>query len=157
MAKHSAIRVRVCPEDFDAGKELNLLHGGDVHSGAVCSFVGYVREFAADTQSQQLQLEHYPGMTEKALYKIAVDAEKQWALTGITIIHRVGELQPAEQIVMVICKSKHRKDAFAGCECIMDFLKVNAPFWKKELTAQGGHWVEQKLSDRNRALNWKTR
>ena len=151
-----SVLVKVSQQDFDAGSELKRLHARDVKTGAACSFIGYVREFAGGADGQQMVLEHYPGMTEKALYKIAEDACKQWALTGVSIIHRVGSLQPADQIVMVICNSGHRKDAFAACEFIMDFLKVSAPFWKKEITAQGGHWVEQKLTDKQKAANWKS-
>ncbi|ABC31904.1 Molybdopterin converting factor, large subunit [Hahella chejuensis KCTC 2396] len=150
------IRIDVTTDDFDLGEETRRLTDGDTAVGAVCSFVGLVRDFSDKPDVKGLYLEHYPAMTEKSLTKIAKEAFQRWDLNGVRVIHRVGELWAGDQIVLVVTASAHRGDAFAACEFIMDYLKVQAPFWKKELTAEGEHWVEAKESDQVRAGEWSS-
>jgi molybdopterin synthase catalytic subunit len=150
----STMTIRVGIEDFDAGAEIRKLQNGDVKVGAVCSLIGFVRDFGDTADILGMELEHYPGMTEKALREIAGEAGQRWPLEGIVIIHRVGNLKPADQIVLVACSSAHRKAAFSGCEYIIDYLKVRAPFWKKEITAKGARWVDAKTSDEQMAKTW---
>lgn len=137
------MKVCVQTEDFDAGAEMRAL-SRDPKVGAVASFVGVVREVA-------MALEHYPGMTERALQKIVDEAKSRWQVLDCTVIHRTGALQPTDQIVLVAVASGHRADAFAACEFIMDYLKTQAPFWKKE----GVGWVEARASDDKAAERWK--
>ncbi|MDA1117420.1 MAG: molybdenum cofactor biosynthesis protein MoaE [Proteobacteria bacterium] len=137
------MKVSVQAADFDAGAEMRAL-SRDPKVGAVASFVGVVREVA-------MTLEHYPGMTERALQRIVEDARARWQVLDCTVIHRTGALQPTDQIVLVAVASSHRGDAFAACEFIMDFLKTQAPFWKKE----GAGWVEARASDDKAAERWK--
>jgi len=141
------MKVSVQAEDFDAGAEIRAL-SRDPKVGAVASFIGVVREVA-------MTLEHYPGMTEKALRGIVEEARGRWQLLGCTVIHRYGPLRPTDQIVLVVVASAHRGDAFAACEFIMDYLKTQAPFWKKEETPQGARWVEAKAADDAAAERWK--
>ena len=148
------IRVQIAP--FDPGAELNAVHAGDLSVGAVVSFTGYVRDINQDAAIQELFLEHYPGMTEKALAKIRDEAMQRWPLIGVQILHRVGALSLAEPIVFVATSSMHREAAFAACEFIMDYLKTRAPFWKKEQTTSGAHWVEGRDSDQQAAARWDT-
>ncbi len=138
--------IRVQHEDFDsAALQRELIAGrGDV--GAVASFIGLVRDLEGDAL-QQMTLEHYPGMTEKALEGIAKRAAERWQVLDLAIIHRIGRLKPADQIVLVMVLSPHRGDAFAACEFIMDYLKTEAPFWKKEARKGGSQWVESRKSD----------
>ena len=138
--------IRVQHNDFDIAAINRELLAGRSDVGAVASFIGLVRDLADDSL-QQMALEHYPGMTEKALQGIAVKAQARWQLADLAIIHRVGALKPADQIVMVSVLSAHRGDAFAACEFIMDYLKTEAPFWKKEISEQGSKWVETRKSD----------
>lgn len=148
-------RVRVQVEDFDVGRELESLTQGRTDVGGLASFVGLVRS-ANDGQSVQgMTLEHYPGMTEKALEEICTQAHARWDLTDTLVIHRVGRLVPGDRIVLVGVASAHRGEAFEACEFIMDFLKTRAPFWKKEETAQGPRWVEARASDDAAAERWK--
>lgn len=149
-----SIRVQTMP--FNPGHELNAVHAGDLGVGAVVSFTGYVRDINQDATIQELFLEHYPGMTEKALAKIHDEAMQRWPLIGAHILHRVGPLSLAEPIVFVATSSAHRGAAFAACEFIMDHLKTRAPFWKKEQTATGSHWVEGRDSDQLAAARWNT-
>jgi len=137
------MRISVQREDFDAGAEIRAL-SSDPKVGAVASFIGVVREAA-------MTLEHYPGMTEKALEGILADARSRWQVLECTVIHRYGELEPTDQIVLVAVASAHRGDAFAACEFIMDYLKTRAPFWKKEAAG----WVEARVSDDEAAERWK--
>ena len=153
--------VSVQQADFDAGAEIAALSAGREDVGAVASFVGLVRADkqagagAGETPSvQAMSLEHYPGMTEKALQEIVVQAEARWELLGVRVIHRVGRLVPGDRIVFVAVASSHRGDAFAACEFIMDYLKTRAPFWKKEETPQGGRWVDARESDDAAARRW---
>ena len=148
-------RVRVQPEDFDTGRELEALTRGRVDVGAVASFVGLVRD-ANDGQSiRAMTLEHYPGMTERALEDICAQAHSRWNLVDTLVIHRVGPLAPGDRIVLVGVSSAHRGDAFAACEFIMDYLKTRAPFWKREDTPEGARWVEARASDDTAAGRWK--
>jgi molybdopterin synthase catalytic subunit len=140
------VKISVQREDFDLSREIKSF--GDPKIGAIASFVGVVREVP-------MTLEHYPGMTERAISKIVDEARSRWQVMDCTVIHRYGDLQPSDQIVMVAVASAHRGDAFAACEFIMDYLKTQAPFWKKEETAQGARWVEARASDDAAADRWR--
>jgi molybdopterin synthase catalytic subunit len=148
--------VRVQEADFDVGAEIAALSAGRDDVGAVASFVGLVRADKASTNSpvQAMTLEHYPGMTEKALGEIVEQAQARWQLLGVRVIHRVGRLVPGDRIVFVAVSSSHRGDAFAACEFIMDYLKTRAPFWKKEESGQGGRWVDARETDDTAAARW---
>jgi molybdopterin synthase catalytic subunit len=148
------VSVRVQSEDFDIAREIAALRAGDARVGAVAAFIGLVRDINDAAEVSTLTLEHYPGMTEKALSGIVDEAKTRWRIYDALVIHRVGELKPTDQIVLVIVTSAHRGDAFAACEFIMDYLKTRAPFWKKELTAAGERWVEARASDDERAERW---
>lgn len=147
--------IRVQVETFDAGAELNRLHAANLGIGAVVSFVGYVRDFNDGQAVAGMLLEHYPGMTEKALAKIEAAARERWPLLTVEIIHRVGGLEPGEPIVFVGTSSAHRQAAFDACAFIMDYLKTRAPFWKKERTTDGERWVEGRGSDQQAAQRWE--
>ena len=149
--------VRVQSEDFDAGRELAALRGQDRSVGAVAAFIGTVRDVNAKASVATMTLKHYPGMTEKALIAIIDDAKSRWDIADALVIHRVGALKPADQIVLVGVTSAHRGDAFAACEFIIDYLKTRAPFWKKEDTPEGERWVEPRTSDDDAAARWRTR
>jgi molybdopterin synthase catalytic subunit len=141
------MKISVQSGDFDAGLEIrNISKNSKI--GAVASFVGLVRDVA-------MTLEHYPGMTERAIAKIVDEAKSRWQVIDCAVIHRYGALQPNDQIVMVAVASGHRGDAFAACEFIMDYLKTRAPFWKKEQTAEGTRWVEAKAVDDKAAERWR--
>jgi len=146
--------VRVQHEDFDLTREVQALRQGDAGVGAVAVFVGTVRDVNEGSGVSTLTLEHYPGMTESALEDIAAQAHQRWRLNGTLIIHRYGELQPCDQIVLVAVTSAHRGDAFEACEFIMDFLKTRAPFWKKEQTSAGTRWVDARRADDEAAARW---
>lgn len=142
--------VRVQQECFDAGAELN---GFDPNGGgAVVTFTGLVREVAGGLE--QMLIEHYPAMTEKALREIAADAEERWQLSNVLVIHRFGTLQPDEPIMMVATASRHRDAAFEAATFLMDYLKSRAPFWKKEKTAAGENWVESTVKDDDALKRW---
>jgi molybdopterin synthase catalytic subunit len=145
--------IRVQNEDFDLSALNRELLGGRSDVGAIASFIGLVRDLE-DAPLQQMTLEHYPGMTEKALQGIAAKARERWQIVDLAIIHRVGRLKPADQIVLVTVLSGHRGDAFAACEFIMDYLKTDAPFWKKEVSDQGSNWVAAKKSDLASQKKW---
>ncbi len=147
--------IRVQAQAFDPGQELNALHAANLGIGAVVSFVGYVRDFNEGREVGGMFLEHFPGMTEKALGKIAAEAEQRWPLLNIEIIHRIGRLEPGEPIVFVGTSSAHRQAAFDACNFIMDYLKTRAPFWKKEDTAEGPRWVEGRCSDQDAVARWQ--
>ena len=159
--------VSVQEADFDAGAEIAALSAGRDDVGAVASFTGLVRadkqadaavaaRVGADAPAvQAMTLEHYPGMTEKALEAIVDEARGRWDLYGVRVIHRVGRLVPGDRIVFVAVASAHRGEAFAACEFIMDYLKTRAPFWKKEETPQGGRWVDARESDDHAAGRWE--
>ena len=146
--------VRVQYKSFDVGQLTADLHARNPRVGAVVNFIGYVRDLNIGQSVSELFLEHYPGMTEKALEQIAEEARERWPLLGVEIVHRVGALSVCEPIVFVGVSSKHRHMAFEACAFIMDVLKTRAPFWKRESTAQGSYWVEARESDQNAALRW---
>ena len=146
--------VRVQTEDFDLTTEMAELRAGFPKIGAVVSFVGTVRDLNEGEQVAEMELEHYPGMTEKALGDIVTQARARWELFDALIIHRVGPLKPLDQIVLVAVTSAHRGEAFAACEFIIDYLKIQAPFWKKEQTPQGARWVDARVSDDVAMQKW---
>ncbi len=146
--------VSVQQADFHIDQVLDELAAGRRDVGAVAVFIGKVRDINSGDDVSTLTLEHYPGMTEKSIEKIVTEAEQRWALMDSTVIHRVGELQPTDNIVLVAVASAHRGDAFQACEFIMDYLKTRAPFWKKEQTADGERWVEARNSDKKAAQRW---
>ncbi|UBM26159.1 molybdopterin synthase catalytic subunit MoaE [Pseudomonas sp. p1(2021b)] len=146
--------IRVQQQAFDPGVETNAMHAANVGVGAVVAFVGYVRDFNDGQDVAGMFLEHYPGMTEKALAKIVVEAEQRWPLLKVEVLHRIGSLQPGEPIVFVGVASAHRQAAFDACNFIMDYLKTRAPFWKKEDTQDGPRWVDGKQSDQDAAGRW---
>ncbi|NOJ22766.1 molybdopterin synthase catalytic subunit MoaE [Vibrio coralliilyticus] len=148
-------RVSVQFEDFSVGAEYEALAQGTV-SGAVVTFVGKVRDMNLGDNVTGLSLEHYPGMTEKALGEICQQAEQRWPLLDVRVIHRVGDLDIGDQIVFVGVSSAHRGAAFEACEFIMDYLKTKAPFWKKERTTEETRWVESRESDAKAAERWKS-
>jgi molybdopterin synthase catalytic subunit len=147
--------VRVQAEDFDVGRELDALTDGRKDVGAVASFVGLVRDANDGHAIRGMTLEHYPGMTEKALADICAQASERWKLIDTLVIHRIGALAPGERIVLVGVSSAHRGDAFAACEFIMDYLKTRAPFWKREETPEGARWVDARDADETAARRWK--
>jgi molybdopterin synthase catalytic subunit len=147
--------VRVQQEDFDVGAELAALTAGDARVGAVASFVGLVRDRNDGDQVAGMTLEHYPGMTEKALEQIVADAKSRWALYDVLVIHRVGPLKPTDRIVFVATTSAHRGEAFAACEFVMDYLKTQAPFWKREETPNGARWVDARETDDQALKRWE--
>jgi molybdopterin synthase catalytic subunit len=146
--------VRVQTADFDVAREIAALHAGDARVGAVAAFIGLVRDINDAAAVSTLTLEHYPGMTEKALTGIVDEAKSRWKIYDVLVIHRVGELKPTDQIVLVVVTGAHRGEAFAACEFIMDYLKTRAPFWKKEQTPAGERWVEARASDDDAAARW---
>lgn len=147
--------VRVQTEDFDAGAEIARLRQGNAKVGAVAAFIGVARDVNDGAAVATLSLEYYPGMTEKALDDIIAEARARWRLIDALVVHRVGELRPTDQIVLVAVTSEHRGDAFAACEFVMDYLKTRAPFWKKEATTEGEHWVEARADDDDAAARWQ--
>jgi len=147
--------VRVQTENFDLAAEVAALSADNPAVGAVTSFVGLVRDINDGDGVRTLTLEHYPGMTEKALAAIVAEAEARWPLLGVTVIHRVGELAPTDPIVLVAVAAGHRGEAFAACEFIMDYLKTQAPFWKKETTPDGARWVDARETDASAAARWQ--
>jgi len=147
--------VRVQVEDFDVSRELAALRAGDARVGAVAAFIGTVRDVNEASTVAAMTLEHYPGMTEKALAAIVDEAKSRWDIIDALVIHRVGELRPADQIVLVGVTGAHRGEAFAACEFIMDYLKTRAPFWKKEATPSGTRWVDARASDDDAAARWE--
>jgi molybdopterin synthase catalytic subunit len=148
-------RVRVQEQDFDVGHELESLTRGRTDVGGLASFVGLVRDANDGSAVKGMTLEHYPGMTEKALGEICAQAHARWDLLDTLVIHRVGSLVPGDRIVLVGVASAHRGDAFEACEFIMDYLKTRAPFWKREDTPEGARWVEARSSDDTAARRWK--
>lgn len=147
--------VRVQTDDFDVAAELRIMRSDDTNIGAVVSFVGLVRDLNDGDTVQSMTLEHYPGMTERALKSIENEASERWNISNSLIIHRVGKLHPQDQIVLVAVASPHRGDAFKACEFMMDYLKTEAPFWKKESTSKGNRWVEAKNSDDEAKARWQ--
>ncbi len=150
------IRILIQNEDFDAGDEIRRLHAGSQRAGAIATFVGLVRDINEDDSVSGLFLEHYPGMTEKSIKEIADEADSRWPLQRVTVIHRVGQLAPGDQIVFVGTASEHRQAAFESCEFIMDYLKTRAPFWKKETRTDGDRWLTTRESDFSAAAQWQS-
>jgi molybdopterin synthase catalytic subunit len=151
------IEVRVQAGDFDLGLEVARLRAGDARVGGVVSFVGTVRDMNDGAAVAGMELEHYPGMTERALAGIVEQAQTRWPLYGALVIHRVGPLLPLDQIVLVACSAAHRGEAFAACEFIIDYLKTDAPFWKKEQTPDGARWVDARVTDDAAKAKWGSR
>ncbi len=147
--------VRVQTEDFDTGAEIARLRLARPDTGAVVSFIGQVRDLNDGSRVSAMTLEHYPGMTERALEAIVAQAKSRWNIFDALVIHRVGVLQARDQIVLVVVTGAHRGEAFSACEFIMDYLKTEAPFWKKEQTAEGERWVDARTSDEEAKLRWK--
>jgi len=147
-------RVSVQTEDFDVSAELAALRAGDARVGAVCCFVGTVRDRNAGDAVASMELEHYPGMTEKSIEAMVAEALRRFELFGARVVHRVGLLQPQDQIVLVAVTSAHRGQSFQACEFLMDYLKTQAPFWKKEATPQGARWVDARESDDAALARW---
>jgi molybdopterin synthase catalytic subunit len=144
--------VRVQREDFEPGTEIARLQRED--AGAIVSFVGVVRGESHGEKLVSMTLEHFPGMTERELERIAREARSRWSLQGVSVVHRVGELKPGERIVLVVTAAAHRRAAFEAAEFLMDYLKTRAPFWKRELRASGEHWVDARRSDDEAAARW---
>lgn len=146
--------IRIQEEDFDISAEIAALRHGDARVGAVVTFLGTVRDMNDGSTVKEMTLEHYPGMTEKALHEIIDQAKARWDIYQTLVIHRVGPMLPEEQIVLVAVTSAHRGEAFAACEFIMDYLKTAAPFWKKEATPEGGRWVDARVTDEAAMARW---
>ena len=146
--------VRVQEADFDVGAEIARLREGNPKVGAVASFVGVVRDLNEGDAVATLTLEHYPGMTEKSLEEIVAKASERWDIYDALVVHRVGTLKPLDQIVLVVVTSAHRGESFKACEFLMDYLKTQAPFWKKEATPDGARWVDARASDDAAAERW---
>ena len=147
-------RVSVQTADFDVSAEIAALRAGDAGVGAVAAFVGTVRDRNDGAGVSRLELEHYPGMTERAIESMIDEAFARFDLRGARVIHRVGPLQPLDQIVLVVVTSAHRGDAFSACEFLMDYLKTQAPFWKKERTPEGERWVDARVADDAALARW---
>jgi len=148
--------VRIQTGDFDLSAELALLRAANPKVGAVVSFVGTVRDLNEGASVAEMELEHYAGMTEQSIQTIIEQARQRWPIYGALVIHRVGPLKPLDQIVLVAVTSAHRGEAFAACEYIIDYLKTEAPFWKKEQTPDGARWVDARVSDDVALKKWST-
>ncbi len=147
-------RVSIQTQDFDLSAEVTALRAGDARVGAVCAFVGTVRDRSDGAAVSSMELEHYPGMTEKAIEAMIDEACRRFDIFGVRVIHRIGLLQPQDQIVLVAVTSAHRGEAFQACEFLMDYLKTQAPFWKKEQTPAGARWVDARVSDDAALARW---
>ena len=150
----AAARVSIQTQDFDLAAEVAALRAGDARVGAVCAFVGTVRDRNDGDSVATLELEHYPGMTEKSIEAMIDAAHQRFDIFGARVIHRVGLLAPLDQIVLVAVTSAHRGASFEACEFLMDYLKTQAPFWKKEQTPQGARWVDARVSDDAALARW---
>ena len=148
------MRVRIQSEAFDVGAEIDRLRRSSTRIGAIASFVGVVRDLNDEADVHAMALEHYPGMTERAIEEIVQEAMERWSLIDASVVHRFGRLEPQEAIVLVVTASAHRHQAFHACEFVMDYLKTRAPFWKKESTPQGERWVASRGSDEEAARRW---
>jgi molybdopterin synthase catalytic subunit len=146
--------IRIQTEDFDLSTEVAQLRANNPGVGAVATFIGTVRDMNDGAGVAEMELEHYPGMTEKALEDIVAQAKTRWNIFDALVIHRVGPMKPLEQIVLVAVTSAHRGESFAACEFIMDYLKTQAPFWKKEQTPQGARWVDARVTDDKALEKW---
>jgi molybdopterin synthase catalytic subunit len=146
--------IQLLQEPFDPSIEISNLSRANASMGAVVSFIGMMRDINEGDEVESMTLEHYPGMTESAINKIVEQAQQRWQLGNVTVIHRVGKVRPTDPIVLVAVTSMHRGEAFKACEFIIDFLKTEAPFWKKEQTGRGERWVEARDSDRDKLSDW---
>ena len=155
MSTPKAMTVSVQEADFDVARLQRALLAGSQQEGAVATFTGYVRESNEQRLVYTMELEHYPGMTENSIMDILQQAGDRWPLLAASVVHRIGKLRPGDQIVWVGTSSTHREAAFSACEFIMDYLKTRAPFWKKELGPEGGHWVTAREQDTSRASRWR--
>jgi molybdopterin synthase catalytic subunit len=149
-----AARVVIQTQDFDVGAEIAALRAQDKRVGAVCSFIGTVRDRNDGQSVSTIELEHYPGMTEKSIEDMIDAAFQRFDIYAARVIHRVGLLQPLDQIVLVVVTSAHRGESFQACEFLMDYLKTQAPFWKKEQTPEGARWVDARVSDDQALAKW---
>jgi molybdopterin synthase catalytic subunit len=147
-------RVSIQKEDFDLHKEVAALRAGDARVGAICSFIGTVRDRNDASAVASMELEHYPGMTEKAIEAMIDEAHRRFDILGARVIHRIGLLHPQDQIMMVAVTSAHRGQSFLACEFLMDYLKTQAPFWKKEETPEGARWVDARATDDEAIARW---
>ena len=150
------LRIRVQEANFSPAEVLKTLREASKGVGAICTFTGLVRDLNDDTEVTGLFLEHYPDMTEKQLGRIVEDARQRWPLIGVSIIHRIGKLVPGDEIVLVAVAASHRGEAFSACEFIMDYLKTQATFWKKEVGADGEKWLTMRDSDQTAADRWQS-
>lgn len=146
--------IRVQADDFDIAQEIASLRAQSKSIGAIASFIGLMRDFNDGDTVAKMSLEHYTGMTERALGNIIQSARERWQVNEIVVIHRIGEFRPGDQIVLVIATAAHRGAAFSACEFVIDYLKTEAPFWKKETTSEGERWVEAKASDADASKRW---
>ena len=156
MSANIPLWVSIQEDAFDIAALQETLLSESCHEGAIATFTGYVRTSNADKSVNLLELEHYPGMTEKSIEEILREASERWPLLGAGVVHRVGVLKPGDSIVWVGTSSAHREAAFSACEFVIDYLKTKAPFWKKETGPQGSSWVDARESDGDRALRWQT-
>ncbi|MBC7469721.1 MAG: molybdenum cofactor biosynthesis protein MoaE [Ramlibacter sp.] len=147
-------RVVIQTADFDVAQEIAALRAGDARVGAVCSFIGTVRDRSDGVSVSTMELEHYQGMTEKSIEAMIDEAQRRFDIHGARVVHRVGLLQPTDQIVLVAVTSAHRGQSFQACEFLMDYLKTQAPFWKKEQTPRGAQWVDARVSDDAALARW---
>ncbi|HKB55694.1 MAG TPA: molybdenum cofactor biosynthesis protein MoaE [Ramlibacter sp.] len=147
-------RVSIQTADFDLSQEVAALRMHDGRVGAVCAFVGTVRDRSDGACVSSMELEHYPGMTEKAIDSMVDEAHRRFDIYAVRVIHRIGLLQPLDQIVMVAVTSAHRSESFRACEFLMDYLKTQAPFWKKEQTPDGARWVDARIGDDAALARW---
>jgi molybdopterin synthase catalytic subunit len=146
--------VRIQTEDFDLSREVAQLRAGNAKVGAIVTFVGTVRDLNEGAAVAEMELEHYPGMTEQSIQAIIDQAKVRWPVYGALVVHRVGPLKPMDQIVLVAATAPHRGEAFSACEYIIDYLKTEAPFWKKEQTPEGARWVDARTSDDDALKKW---
>ena len=153
----AAARVSIQSEDFDLSAEIAAVREGDARVGAVCSFVGTVRDRNDGSTVHTLELEHYPGMTEKAIESMIDEAHRRFDIFAARVVHRVGQMEPLDQIVLVAVTSAHRGESFQACEFLMDYLKTQAPFWKKEQTPEGARWVDARVADDAALQRWGIR
>jgi len=149
-----SVEVRIQAGDFDLSAEVAQLRAANPKVGGIVTFVGTVRDLNEGAQVAEMELEHYPGMTEQSIHSIIEQARARWPIYGALVIHRIGPLKPMEQIVLVAVTSAHRGEAFAACEFIIDYLKTEAPFWKKEQTPNGARWVDARVTDETALRKW---
>jgi molybdopterin synthase catalytic subunit len=147
-------RVHIQAEDFNLNEEVEKLRAQDKRIGAICTFTGTVRDRNDGLSISSMELEHYPGMTEKAIEAMVDEAMARFDIFGARVVHRIGLLQPLDQVVMVAVTSSHRGESFKACEFLMDYLKTQAPFWKKEQTPEGAHWVDARVADDDALARW---